>query len=154
MKKLFSTILLIGILSFINATDSLAAVQKKINANIKTKKIPAETVINLRVLDSINSSINNVGDQLNLMVIDNVKVGNSVVIPAGSVVRGSIESVNAPQRMYKGGVVRLYFDHIVSSTGKQVPFYVGICNTPNVTYDGALSSNTTYKTAFGFVAGK
>lgn len=148
MKKLYSTILLIGILLFSGASDVFAAVQKKINANIKTKRIPAETVITLRVLDSINSSVNNVGDQLNLMVVENIKVGNSVVIPEGSMVRGAIETVEVPQRMYKGGVVRLYFDHIVSSTGKQVPFYAGICNNPNIRYDGALSSNTTYKTAF------
>lgn len=148
MKKIFSTILLITMLSFIGANGAYSAVQKKINANIKTKRIPAETVITLRVLDPINSSANNVGDQLNLMVVDNIKVGNSVVVPAGSMVRGSVEEVTTPKRMYKGGVVRLYFDHIVSSTGKQVPFYAGICNNPNIRYDGSLGSNTTYKTAF------
>jgi hypothetical protein len=50
--------------------------------------------------------------------------------------------------LYKGGMVRLYFDHVVSSTGKQVPIYAGICNNKNVTYDGALSSKSNYKTAF------
>ena len=87
------------------------------------------------------------GDQFDLMVVDNVKVNNIVVIPQGSVIRGSIEELEKPARLYKGGMIRLYFDHIVSSTGKQVPFYAGICNNPNVTYDGALSSKTNYQTA-------
>ena len=124
-----------------------AAINKKINANINTKKVPAGTIINLKLLEPVSSANMNLGDRFDLMVLDNVVVNNSVVIPKGSVIRGSIEEVNAPSILYKGGMIRLYFDHIVSPTGKQVPFYAGICNNENLTYDGALSSNTTYKTA-------
>ena len=131
----------------ITVTSSFAAVNKQINANIKTNRVPAGTVITLRVLDPVSSSTASLGDQFDLMVIDNVLVKNAVVIPQGSVVRGSLEEVSAPKMLYKGGLIRLYFDHIVSSTGKQVPFYAGICNNAAVTYDGALSSKTNYMTA-------
>lgn len=148
MKKIFSVILTTLVVAFFSCASSFAATQKQINANIKTKRVPVGTVMTLRVLNLINSSTSELGEQLNLMVVDNIKVDDSVVIPQGSMIRGSIEEVSAPKRLYKGGVVRLYFDHIVSATGKQVPFYAGICNNEYITYDGALSSKTNYLTAF------
>ncbi len=143
MKKFITLILFI----FFCCCASFGEVSKQINANIKTKRVPVGTVITLKLLDPVSSSIGELGDGFQLMVVDNVIVDNSVVIPQGTVVRGSIEELQAPKRLYKGGMVRIYFDHIVSSTGKQVRFYAGICNNKNVTYDGALSSNTNYATA-------
>ena len=148
MKKILSILTILAAFVTFGTNAGFCAVNKQINANIKTKRIPQGTVISLKLLDPIGSNRSMLGDQFDLMITDNVKVDNTVVIPQGSVVRGSVEAVKAPAMLYKGGVIRLYFDHIVSSTGKQVPFYAGICNNPNVTYDGALSSNTTYRDAF------
>ena len=147
MKKLISLFVIFLLMFSFSGIEVNAAINKKINANIKTKKVPAGSVIKLQLLEPVNSANMNLGDRFDLMVAENVIVNNSVVIPKGSVIRGSIEEVNAPAIMYKGGMIRLYFDHIVSPTGKQVPFYAGICNNENLTYDGALSSKTTYKTA-------
>lgn len=152
MKKLISLFIIVLLCCFTTASESFSAVNKKMNANIKTKKVPAGTTINLKLLDPLSSSSMAIGDQFSLMVTDNVKVNNSVVIPKGTMVRGSIEDLTKPAILYKGGTIRLYFDHIVSSTGKQVPFYAGIANNPNVTYDGALSSKTNYKTALSKTA--
>lgn len=152
MKKLFSLLIIACTMFLCTGIEANSAVNKKINANIKTKRVPSGTIITLKVLDPVSSSNSSLGDQFDLMVLDNVKVNNSIVIPQGSVIRGSIEEVSAPKMLYKGGMIRLYFDHIVSATGKQVPFYAGICNNKNVTYDGALSSKTTYKTAFSKTA--
>ena len=152
MKKIIFLLIIIFCMITFNFQDALAVVNKQINANIKTKRVPEGTVIKLRLLDPLNSMSMELGDQFDLMVVDNVKVNNVVVIPQGSVIRGSIEELQKPARLYKGGMIRLYFDHIVSSTGKQVPFYAGICNNPNVTYDGALSSKTNYQTALSNTA--
>ncbi len=148
MKKISSFILMILTMLVLNGLNADSAeINKQINANIKTKRVPAGTVITLKLLDPVGSSSKALGDQFDLMVADNVIVNNAVVIPMGSVVRGSIEEVQSPKMLYKGGMVRLYFDHIVSSTGKQVPFNAGLCNNQNITYDGALSSKTNYMTA-------
>ncbi len=147
MKKLFSLILLFALFSLFNMNIAYSAINKQINANIKTKRVPAGTVIKLRLLDPINTSMMELGDSFDLAVIDNVKVDNSVVIPQGTLVRGSVEEIRKPAILYKGGLVRLYFDHIVSPTGKQVSFVAGICNNSLITYDGALSSKTNYGTA-------
>ena len=147
MKKIFSLLFTFVVMFAFTSNVSFSAVNKQINANIKTKRVPAGTIIKLRVLDPVNSSTASVGDQFDLMVVDNIFVKNAVAIPQGSVVRGSLEEVQPSKILYKGGLIRLYFDHIVSSTGKQVPFSAGICNNLSVTYDGALSSKTNYMTA-------
>ena len=150
MKKLLSSLLSLVIVCSMSV--SAAVVNKQINANIKTKKVPVGTTIKLKVLNPVSSANASVGDQFDLMVVENIKVNNSVVIPKGSVVRGSLEEVHPSKMLYKGGMVRLYFDHIVSSTGKQVPFYAGISNNPNTTCDGALSTKTNYMTALNKTA--
>lgn len=152
MKRIFSLLMTVLILFTVSSVCSYSAVNKQINANIKTKKVPAGTLIKLRVLNSVSSSTGNVGDRLDLAVTENIKVNNEIVIPQGSLVRGSLEEVKASKMLYKGGVIRLYFDHIVSSTGKQVPFYAGICNNPDITYDGALSTKTNYMSALSKTA--
>ncbi len=154
MKKIFSVFTLILSLILLNIMPVNAEINKQINANIKTKRVPEGTIITLKLLDPINSSMRELGDSFDLMVVDNIKVDNVVVIPKGSVVRGSIEEVTAPKMLYKGGIVRLYFDHIVSPTGKQVTFSAGLCNNKNITYDGALSSKTNYATAMNKTAEK
>jgi hypothetical protein len=152
MKKVFSIITIVISMMFLTANMSFAEINKQINANIKTKRVPVGTVINLKLLDPVSSAASSIGDQFDLMVANNIVVDDSVVIPQGSVVRGSIEEVQAPKMLFKGGMLRLYFDHIVSATGRQVPFYAGICNNQNITYDGALSSKTTYSTALSQTA--
>ncbi len=149
MKKILS-IFIIFIMAVTLGCGQIFAetLEKKMNANIKTKRVPAGTIISLKLLDPVSSSTMAVGDRFDMMVINNVIVNNEIVIPQGSVIRGSIEEVQSPKMLYKGGIIRLYFDHIVSSTGKQVPFYAGIYRNPNVTIDGALRSNTNYMTAF------
>lgn len=149
MKKIITVLLTALCFILLNSGTAFAEITKQIDAKVKTKRVPAGTVITLKLLDPVGSSNTAAGDQFDLMVAGNVRVDGDIVIPKGTVVRGSIEEVNAPKMLYKGGLVRLYFDHIVSATGKQVSFYAGICNNKYVTYDGALSSNTKYSDAFG-----
>ncbi len=147
MKKILSFLLIIFSMFLLTLPVQSEEISKQINANVKTKRVPAGTIISLKLLEPVSSSTKELGDSFDLMVAENVKVDNIVVIPEGSFIRGTIEEVQAPKMLYKGGLVRLYFDHIVSSTGKQVSFYAGICNNKNITYDGALSSKTNYASA-------
>ncbi len=149
MKKIFSFLIIFLMIFNFSFAQANAAIDKKMNANLRTKRVPEGTIINLKLLNSIDSAQMKLGDSFNLMVAENVIVNNETVIPQGSVIRGSVDEVRAPKLFYRGGVIRLYFDHIVSSTGKQVPVYAVICQNSNLTLDGALGSNTKYSDALG-----
>ena len=56
MKKIFSIIGLVAVFALFSINASYSAVNKQINANIKTKRVPVGTVITLKLLDPVSSS--------------------------------------------------------------------------------------------------
>jgi len=146
LRNLLNTILISLVLTTI-AQSSFAATNKTINADIITKRIPEGTVLNLKLLGPISSGNMQAGDPFSSMVTEDVKVNKTIVIPVGSMIRGSIENVKPKKMLSKGATIYLNFDHVVSPTGKQVPLNVGIYRNTALTYDGGLSSKTNYGTA-------
>ncbi len=148
MKKIKSTLLFALSLLIINSFSlSSDAMNKTINADIGTRRVPQGTMLKLKLIDPLGTSGTSLGDQFDLMTIEDIKVDKSVVIPTGSVIRGSIERISPKKMLSKGAVMYLDFDHIVSSTGRQVPLNVGIAQCQSLTYDGGLGSKTNYGTA-------
>lgn len=140
---LFLSLLLIGYNSAFAATTT----NKTINADVGTKRIPSGTVIKLKLIDPIGTRSMELGDQFDLMTMEDIRVDKSIIIPTGSVVRGSIQKINPRRMLSRGAIMYLDFDHVVGPTGKQVPLKVGICVSPNLTYDGGIGSRTNYGTA-------
>jgi len=146
-KTLLISFIAAGML-FFQGLAGFGAVNKQIDADIKTKRVPEGTVIPLKMLDPASSNSSSAGDQFSASVSEDIKIDDIVVIPYGSVIRGAVDGAKPAGMLYKGGYVRLYFDHLVSLSGKQIPFYAVICRNQNTTFDGALSSKTTYSNAF------
>lgn len=142
MKK-FSLFLGI-IIAFTTITTAQCAPNKTINADISTKRIPSGTMIELKLIDPINSANMFLGDQFDLMTIKDIKVDKQIIIPTGSVIRGSIQKVTPRKMLSKGAIVYLDFDHIVSTTGKQVPISLGLCYNQNITVDGGIWNGQNY----------
>ena len=149
MKNFKTTCLLILSLLIINnfALASISAPNKTITADIGTRRVPAGTVIKLKLIDPLGTADMVLGDQFDLMTVEDIKVDKNVVVPSGSVIRGSVDKISPRRMLSKGAVIYLDFDHIVSSTGRQVPLKVGIAHCKNLTYDGGLGSKTNYGTA-------
>lgn len=147
VSKLLGTLFLgLAITSF-NLLPSNALENKKIQADIGTKRIPSGTVLNLKLIDPLDSSTLGIGDQIDFVTIEDIKVDKKIVLPVGSVVRSSIQRIIPSKMLSKGATVYLDFDHVVSTTGKQIPIKVGLCTNKYLTYDGGLSSKTNYGTA-------
>lgn len=146
-SKILGIICLSILTVFSAVTFSYAAENKKINADVGTRRIPQGTVLNLKLIDPISTSAMNLGDQFDVMTIGDIKVGKNIIVPKGTVIRGSINKIVPSKMLSKGATIYLDFDHIVSPTGKQVPINVGMCSNQYLTYDGGLSSKTNYGTA-------
>ncbi|MDD3237106.1 MAG: hypothetical protein PHV37_03310 [Candidatus Gastranaerophilales bacterium] len=146
-SKLLSSICLSIVLLITSTGSANAVINKKINADIGTKRIPQGTYLNIKLIDPIDSSTLKMGDQVDFMIVEDVKVDKKIVLPVGSVIRGSVQSINSAKMLSKGATIYVGFDHVMSTTGKQVPLKVGICNNKYLTYDGGLSSKTNYGTA-------
>ncbi len=113
-------------------------------ANAKTARIPAGTRLSLELLQTVDTMACQEGDSFNLMLLNDQKVDDKVVLPAGSVIRGCVQKVKLSKRLSRGAVLYLDFDHVVTPTGRQLPIALSVYNLKTVTYDGGIYKTLGY----------
>ncbi len=82
--------------------------------------IPDGTPVNLRLTQTVSSAHARVGDPLDFVVENDVRVGGLTVIRAGSAARGSVLSVRHPRMLGIGGNIVLGLNSIVLSSGETI----------------------------------
>ena len=119
-----------------------------VKIEVASQRIPVGTVIPLRLESSINSVSSSIGDQFNATLTSDIMVGDSIVLPAGSVVRGTIGKLQKASMLVREAKILLIFDHIVTPAGKQIPVYAYMTGNSNVNYEGYFTGGTSYAKAF------
>lgn len=139
MKRL--VILALAIL-FVSMNISIAGTFK---ADAKTKRIAAGTQFQLEFLQPVTTSANGEGDFFTAAIKNELKTENNVVIlPQGSVVRGSVLTVKNAKRFSRGAKLYLDFDHVVTPNGRQIPLDLSVRSYDKIYYDGGLYKNLGY----------
>ena len=139
MKKLFIMILII---CFASINASIAGTFK---ADAKTKRIAAGTQFQLVFLQPVSTSANSDGDSFSAYLKNELKTeNNTVILPQGSVVRGSIQQVKTSKRFSRGAKLYLDFDHVVTPNGRQIPLDLSVRSYDKIYYDGGLYKNLGY----------
>ena len=121
-----------------------ASVGKTMRADVQAIRIPAGTTMQLEVLDSISSRTQSMGDEFSAMLLDDKIVGGQVALPAGSVIRGTINYVVPAKKLSRSAIVYFGFDHVVTPTGKQIPISAGLYRYKELTLDGGVYSGGNY----------
>lgn len=137
--KLKFLILTLALIIISNAVQALP-----FRADAKTKRIPAGTKLKLQLIDPINTVVGAKGDAFNAILIEDQKSGTSIILPAGSVVRGNISNIKPVRRLSRGAVLYLDFDHVVTPTGRQVPLAMSVYNRADLTMDGGIYGSKGY----------
>lgn len=148
MKKLLMTFLISTLLILTSQISAQAAIKdSKINANAAFKKLEAGTILKVRLQEPIGTAHLKTGAPFTVVILEDIKEGKKIVVPQGTLIRGSLDYVSPAKRFSKGAVLGMDFDHIVSPNGKQIPIDIALCNNRFLTYDGKLSTKTNYGTA-------
>ena len=134
--KIFAIILLV----FLLAQCAFAA---PFNAKAKTKRIPAGTKFQLQMLNPL-STVNSVGKDFSAILLTDQTADSDVILPSGSLVRGSVRDIVPAKRMSKGAILYLDFDHVVTPTGRQLPLSLNIVGRTDMTYDGGITTTKGY----------
>lgn len=134
--------LLLIALAILVLTNTVMAAPFK--ADARTKRIPAGTKLKLQLLDPVNTVAQYEGTPFNAMLMEDQTADSSVILPAGSVIRGYIKKVVPTRRLSRGAVLYLDFDHVVTPNGRQLPLTLSICNRANLTMDGGLYGSKGY----------
>ena len=117
-----------------------------LSGNAKTKRIPAGTKFALQLTNSV-STTNSEGSEFTAIMMNDQTADQDVILPMGSLVRGTIKRIEPSKRFSKGAVLYLDFDHVVTPNGRQLPLTFSIVGRQNMTYDGGITSSRGYKDA-------
>ena len=82
--------------------------------------VPDGTEFSVMTVDEISSKTASENDPVNLRVLDPVRVGNTVVIAAGTLVKGSVASVEQRGHLGKGGKLGLRVDSVTAVDGQKI----------------------------------
>ena len=115
-----------------------------LKADAKTKRIPAGSTFELEFLQPVSTFSGSEGDSFVAILKNEQTSGTSVILPSGTVVRGSISEVKTAKRFSRGAKLYLDFDHVVTPTGRQIPLDMAVAKFDNIFYDGGLYKNLGY----------
>lgn len=113
-------------------------------ANANTKRIPAGTRFQLEFIQGVDTFAGGIGDSFTAIIKNEQATDSGVILPVGSVVRGSIGNLKTAKRFSRGAKLYLDFDHVVTPTGRQIPLDMAVCTFNNIYYDGGLYKNLGY----------
>ncbi len=117
------------------------------NANAKTKRIPAGTKFSLQLMNPVSTITDKAGTEFTAIMMTDQTFDSDVILPMGSLVRGTIKRIEPAKRMSKGSILYLDFDHVVTPNGRQLPLTFSIIGRADLTYDGGITSSRGYKDA-------
>jgi PEGA domain len=86
----------------------------------ETVKIPDATLVHLSLRDSLSSSTNKVDDPVDFQVTTDVKVGQLVVIPKGSIASGHVVEAKPKSMLGRSGKLGFTVDHVKAPDGTDV----------------------------------
>ena len=138
MKKIFCIILTLFMISLsANSANTF-------KADAKTKRIASGTQFDIEFLQNVTTSSAFDGDSFTAALKTELKTGSTVILPIGSVVRGSISTVKTAKRFSRGAKLYLDFYHVVTPNGRQIPLDLAVTSFDKIYYDGALYKNLGY----------
>ena len=137
MKKILITFIALCFTSLITFAGTF-------KADAKTKRIAAGTTFQLEFTQSVSTSYGNEGDYFTAMIKNEISTGSTVILPKGSIVRGSISNINTAKRFSRGAKLYLDFDHVVTPNGRQIPLDLAVAHFDKIYYDGGLYKNLGY----------
>ena len=130
------------ILSLLLLVGSVSAAP--FEADAKTKRIPEGTTLSIQLLSSVDTRKNSAGDCFNAILLTEQISGANVILPSGSVIRGSVRDIIPAKYFSRGATLYLDFDHVVTPMGRQLPISLGVSGIKTITYDGGIYRTLGY----------
>ncbi|RPH54690.1 MAG: TrbI/VirB10 family protein [Acidobacteria bacterium] len=87
----------------------------------KSETLTAGTEIVAALQNTIDTGENKVGDRVNLRTVEDVRINEVTVVPAGSTINGEVTHVDGAGRVAGGAELTLRFTELVTPDGKSYP---------------------------------
>lgn len=151
MKTRSTIIALLAMLAVVLATIPSSAQKKKTGPPKYT--VAANTVMRLRINDSLTSKKAHVGDQFRSTVVDPVYAKGFQVIPPGSIVIGHITHVVRAKRKSNAGSLNVAFTAVQLPNGKTYALNGSLAASDSADNEGEVKGKSSKKRNAAFIAG-
>ncbi len=118
-KRFILSILVLLIFCFGAFAQSVSS-RNILKADLKSKRIAAGTVISIRFLENMNSLTGFEGTSFRACLEEDIKLNKKTVLPAGTLLRGTVANVKKSKILKIPAALYLDFDHLVTPEGKQL----------------------------------
>jgi hypothetical protein len=78
---------------------------------------PSGSVVHARLLTPLNSSTSKKGDSVEALITEPLVASNHLILPEGSVIRGSVMQVQPARRLARNGQLRILFHDVAPPNG-------------------------------------
>jgi hypothetical protein len=154
-KLLLLSVVLLALLS---TSLPLAAQTKRRTVRRTTPAIPqysvaANSVIRLRMNDTLTSKNAKVGDTFRSTVVDPVYAKGFVVIPQGSIVVGKVTAVQRAGRKSQAGSMNVEFTSVQLPNGRSYALNGSLTDSENTDNEGGVKGGSSKKRNIAFIGG-
>lgn len=132
------------------SSDALAQQKKKAPPRYS---VATNSLLRLRLNDSLNSKNANVGDQFRSTVVDPVYVRGLQVIPSTSIVTGHVTHVTRAGRKSNAGSLNVAFTSVQLPNGKSYPLNGSLATSGSADNEDEVKGGSSKKRNVAFVAG-
>jgi len=130
------------------------------NLNAQTKRkvppkysVPANTVMRLRMRDTLTSKTATVGQHFSTTTVDPVYAKGFQVIPPGSLVTGQVTSVKKASRKSDAGSMTVVFTNVQLPNGRSYAMNGSLTDAENTDNEGQVKGSSSKKRNIAFVGG-
>ena len=88
--------------------------------------VPSGTKIPIIMDTAVDSDTSQEGDEFSARTAEDLTIDGTTVVPAGSIIRGRIATINAPKHLDRSGSVALKFDTVTTPDNRQIPLVANI----------------------------
>jgi len=121
-----------------SSTDTTASTESKSTSETATPEgekkvlqgyirvVPKETKVPIIMDTAVDSDTSQEGDEFAARTSEDITVDGAIVVPAGSIIKGRIASLNAPKHLNRSGSVALKFDTVTTPDNRQIPLVANL----------------------------
>jgi hypothetical protein len=88
--------------------------------------VPSGTKIPIIMDTAVDSDTSQEGDEFSARTAEDLTIDGTTVIPAGSIIRGRIATINTPKHLDRSGSVALKFDTVTTPDNRQIPLVANL----------------------------
>ncbi len=88
--------------------------------------VPSGTKMAIIMDTAVDSDTSQEGDEFTARTAEDLTIDGATVVPAGSIIRGRIMTLNAPKHLNRSGSVALKFDSVTTPDNRQIPLVANL----------------------------